>query len=290
MRVTIRIADREAVPVRALPFLTNWNRWTPDVLAAVFAGDGGARALVVGKQVATFRVVDGEVVPIRPDFWANFVVEQLAAVDQRLNLQRGRTALGYDEWRHEALKILPAEAFVWLDEFADFHARDWCQRVRMYGPCASAFPKLFETLLALGWGCQEEPVSCSENHETESEPFSPDLLRMAREDLEELLRLRYLDLAPLVPPAFRPLLEEALISAGVPVTQTDAGLPTLPWPRPVARRVPEDIKERIVTALRNGQSENSLAKETGYSRTTIAKFRPAKKADAFRDWTSPRQK
>jgi hypothetical protein len=101
MRVTIRIADREAVPVRAVPFLTNWNRWTPDVLASLFAGDGGARALAGGKQVATFRVVDAEVVPIKPDFWANFVVEQLAAVDQRLELQRGRTALGYDEWRHE---------------------------------------------------------------------------------------------------------------------------------------------------------------------------------------------
>jgi hypothetical protein len=290
MRVTIRIADREAVPVRAVPFLTNWNRWTPDVLASVFAGDSGSRALAVGKQVATFRVVDAQVVPIKQDFWANFVVEQLAAVDQRLELQRGRTALGYDEWRHEALKVLPAEAFVWLDEFADFHVRDWRQRVRLYGPYASAFPKLFERLHAFGWRCQKEPVSRSETHETEDGPFSPDLLRMAKEDLEGLLRLRHLDFAPLVPRAFRPLLEEALISAGVPVAQTDSGLPKLPWPRPVIRPVPEDIKKRIVTALREGQSENSLANETGYSRTTIAKLRPAEKADAFRDWTPPRRK
>jgi hypothetical protein len=189
-----------------------------------------------------------------------------------------------------ALKILPAEAFVWLDEFADFHARDWRQRVRLYGPWASAFPKLFERLHALGLAVPEEAVSCSENHETEHEPFSPDLLRLAKEDLEGLVRLRHLDFAPLVPPAFRPLLEEALISAGVPVTQTDSGLPKLPWPRPVIRPVPEDIKERIVTALREGQSENSLANETGYSRTTIAKYRPAETADAFRDWAHRRRK
>ena len=83
MRVVVKIAGKEALPVRAIPFLTDWKRWTPDVLASVFAGTAD-RALAISGSVRTFRVVEGAVVQVLPDWWLSFPVNQLAALDERL--------------------------------------------------------------------------------------------------------------------------------------------------------------------------------------------------------------
>jgi hypothetical protein len=51
-KLVVKIDGREAIPLRAVPFLTDWCKWTPGVLARVLAGIGGGTVFVFGELTA----------------------------------------------------------------------------------------------------------------------------------------------------------------------------------------------------------------------------------------------
>lgn len=127
--VKIDVGDgtfREALPVRAIPYVTGWD------------GDFGVPPLEVAIRLQTninlhawdisaFRVLDGKPVAVQPRQWV-MVATQLSGLSEKLHRQYPRnehlkpSAEGVAEWQSEAAEKLPARAFVWLDELkAEYH-------------------------------------------------------------------------------------------------------------------------------------------------------------------------
>ena len=108
MGLLIEVGGRAACPVRALPWISGhdgprWHLDAADVASAL------AVATVEWVRFAGVRAwrADGSV--IEPSDW-------LAAADR---LQRLRPDFSdYDEWRLRATLTLPADAFVWFDEWS----------------------------------------------------------------------------------------------------------------------------------------------------------------------------
>lgn len=122
--VQIDVGDgtfREALPVRAIPYVTGWD------------GDFGVPPWEVTIRLQTninlhawgisaYRVLDGKPVAVQPRQWV-MVEAQLAGYSEKLHRLYPRnehlkpSAEGVAEWQSEAAEKLPARAFVWLDEF-----------------------------------------------------------------------------------------------------------------------------------------------------------------------------
>lgn len=121
MKLTVTIDGREALPVRAIPYVSGWNM-SPDMVAEGLAHTDRSKRL---NNVLSFRIVDGAIVAVKPMHWDNVVVA-LNGLDDKLPTGKA----GYSEWRNEAPKLLPAGVFVWLDAFAiaygkAFSAENW---------------------------------------------------------------------------------------------------------------------------------------------------------------------
>ena len=127
--VRIDVGDgtlRDALPVRAIPYVTGWD------------GDFGVPPWEVTIRLQTninlhawdisaFRVLDGKPVAVQPRQWV-MVATQLSGLSEKLHRQYPRnehikpSAEGVAEWQSEAAEKLPARAFVWLDELkAEYH-------------------------------------------------------------------------------------------------------------------------------------------------------------------------
>lgn len=130
MSVVVEIDGREAIPVRAIPLLTDWNFFSPDVVAAVFAGTGGDRAFVFGDLLA-HSLVDGQVQPISKRWWKSWSVRELQALSEQIMATQLTHEEGYGKWRRESLEVLPAAAFVWKDEFEVLHSKNWNDRYQV---------------------------------------------------------------------------------------------------------------------------------------------------------------
>lgn len=126
MTVVVLINDREAIPVRAIPFLTYWEVLSPDDLAKALTGEDDFNQSFAELQ-AHQLIDDGTTTPVPKKFWANFVVRELAALSERIDHSEMPHEDGYDQWRRESLVKLPAGIFVWRDEFEECF---W----RKYGP------------------------------------------------------------------------------------------------------------------------------------------------------------
>lgn len=130
----IRIAGRDAIPVRAIPFVTGW-KISPDVVAKRLARQGDVldRAL---ESLVAYHLVEAVPVRLLPKEW-DLACVQLDALSERLDRQflvpEGQIrpdAESYAEWRRESPAILPAGTFVWFDEFkrafeVDFGPHRW---------------------------------------------------------------------------------------------------------------------------------------------------------------------
>lgn len=109
MKLTIMVEGREALPVRAIPYVSGWNM-SPDMVATGLAHTDSSRRF---RNIFGYRIVDGAIVAVRPMQWDSVVVA-LNGLDERLPTGND----GYSEWRNEAPKLLPEGVFVWLDDFA----------------------------------------------------------------------------------------------------------------------------------------------------------------------------
>lgn len=120
MNVIIKIEGREAIPVRAIPLLTDWKTVTPDILAAVLSGD---EHFFCFTDMQAYRVFNGDAVTRR--WWGNYVSEPLQALGDEIRATETTHKTGKEQWKCESLGKLPAGVYVWRDEFARAHQRHY---------------------------------------------------------------------------------------------------------------------------------------------------------------------
>lgn len=118
-RLIVEIEGREAVPVRAIPYITGWQI-SPDALACQLAQKAEFNPL---GDVQAFRLVDGVVVAVLPKEWNMIAVSldrlqgQLKAAYPQVVDEVVHPDYGYAEWQHQSPMKLPADTFVWLSDF-----------------------------------------------------------------------------------------------------------------------------------------------------------------------------
>jgi hypothetical protein len=127
--VIIQINGREAIPVRALPWMTHDFH---------FSAQDVADALSLSAKFPDFSgihpfLIDGGIVSV--DFWRNEIKGKI----KRLEAQR----LEPEQWQLDSLAALPAGVFVWRDEWASAYNSS------PYGP---------DTLAALGDADDEKDI------------------------------------------------------------------------------------------------------------------------------------
>lgn len=116
MKVIVEIEGRNAIPVRAIPFLTNWATMSPDVVADALAG-----AAHHFRGLTSFRIEGLDQKKISTTWWENFPCRQLKALSDEIKAKETTHETGYQEWRSRSIPILPAGVFVWQDEYETRH-------------------------------------------------------------------------------------------------------------------------------------------------------------------------
>lgn len=133
IQINVRDAIRDAIPVRAIPFLTNWKTMTPDAVAQALAGD---EHFYIFHGLSAFYIEDSKVKQISSTWWESFACRQLAALNAGLKRKEGEGTFtwdeGYQQWQRDALQILPAGFFVWKDEFEPLHEKRYGVGGRIY--------------------------------------------------------------------------------------------------------------------------------------------------------------
>lgn len=132
--LTRTIENRDALPVRAVPFATGWPQpcaISPDLLVRILATHPKA-ALSAHKQTC------GKPVHLRPSEWNQFGVRMSKlTADLRAQFpdddQGNADARAVAAWDAQAVGLLPAGVFIWLDEFEDFFHRAFEDRARAEG-------------------------------------------------------------------------------------------------------------------------------------------------------------
>lgn len=119
------VAGRECIPVRLLPFLTNWRPISPDVVASLFS----KRHPWPSRQdkwtlVSHGLQPDGSHHPLTPAAWDRFD-DDLTLLARELQQTEVFNFQAYPLWRQRSVQILPAGVFVWRDEFELQYARTW---------------------------------------------------------------------------------------------------------------------------------------------------------------------
>lgn len=120
MNVIIQIQGREAIPVRAIPFLTYWQTMTPDALALALAGDEHFYRF---EHMQAHRAIDAK--PLRHQWWVSNVLRPHRALSDKLQATEISHETGLENFRTESLKMLPAGVYVWRDEFERAHQRHY---------------------------------------------------------------------------------------------------------------------------------------------------------------------
>lgn len=123
MNVVVLIDGREAVPVRAIPLLTNWETMSPDIVARALAWDEDA---IRFEGLQAFHY-DNRQRALPATWWENVACRKLRALSDSIKAAELTHETGLQEWRQKSIEVLPAGVFVWKDEFEPMHAR-------RYGP------------------------------------------------------------------------------------------------------------------------------------------------------------
>jgi hypothetical protein len=119
-RMTVWIGEREALPVRAIPYVTGWAA-SPDQLAKDLSQPLSKDFSRLRNLVAYHLVGDVPTVVAAREWDATVV--KLNALEATLKQEFPDHDIGFAAWREAAALQFPKEAFVWLDEFkAQFDA------------------------------------------------------------------------------------------------------------------------------------------------------------------------
>lgn len=122
------IDGRECVPVRLLPFLTDWDPLTPDGVAQLFAG----RHPWHKWSLPLFRFQrDGTYGAVSARSWED------VAIDLE-ELEASLTGQPHPIWRRRSVELLPTAEFVWKTDLEAEYARTYLNPVRFRaGPDAT---------------------------------------------------------------------------------------------------------------------------------------------------------
>jgi len=131
MKLIVRVDGHDAIPVRAIPFLTDWQKFTPVELAAVLAQFEDAILANGMRNLGAYRVTDDGVVAIPAHWWSRFTYRELQALSDSIKARQETSETGYQDWRMQSVGVLPSGVFVWRDEFETGYAQsiDKWQRV-----------------------------------------------------------------------------------------------------------------------------------------------------------------
>lgn len=134
MNVIIQINGREAIPIRALPFLSDRKTMSPDVVARALAGtEQNGRFL----GLRAHRVEHGVVTPIAERWWQTGPCQKLDALSASISAEecpgehetedeyQNRHDRELAKWREKSPGLLPAGAFVFKDEFEQLYRNEF---------------------------------------------------------------------------------------------------------------------------------------------------------------------
>jgi hypothetical protein len=120
--LVVKVEGREALPVRAIPYVTGWTI-SPDVVAESFA-----KAAVPGfeklRNTGTYHTRDGQVVKLLPKEW-DACVAALSGLQAALKERFDNDDIGYAAWLARSVSKLPAGVFVWFDDFVQDFEHDY---------------------------------------------------------------------------------------------------------------------------------------------------------------------
>ena len=115
------IDGRECVPVRLLPFMTNWRPLSPDVVARLFS----RRNAWHHWSISSFNLTpNGQHHELPPGAW-NTIDDDLTVLALDLERQQDIEFQKYRQWRRLSVALLPAAVFVWRDELVAEYARSF---------------------------------------------------------------------------------------------------------------------------------------------------------------------
>lgn len=109
MNVTILIDGREAIPIRALPYITGWTM-SPDLVASSLARTDLVTRLE--GVVAYHLSADGTFSPILPKEWDGIEAD-LKILSDTLRAKEEIDHESYPAWRRKSIPLLPPACFVW---------------------------------------------------------------------------------------------------------------------------------------------------------------------------------
>lgn len=120
MNVIFVIQGKEAIPIRALPFVTGWTM-SPDVVSTTFAHVDSWRKNLRAMSVFHLKS-DGSYSALLPKEWDG-VMAELLSLSNMYQMDEKFEGGNYVAWRRDSIPILPPSCFVWRDEFeAAFNA------------------------------------------------------------------------------------------------------------------------------------------------------------------------
>ena len=120
-KLTVMINGREALPVRAIPYVASL-RFPVDVLINCLAqNDKGGHSKLL--PLTAYRVGHQVLVPITPREWQITKIK-LKGFEAKLDLLNDNHDIGNSAWYTKAVNRIPAGVFVWLDDFRDKYLAD----------------------------------------------------------------------------------------------------------------------------------------------------------------------
>ena len=126
MNVIFDIEGKEAIPIRALPYVTGWTM-SPDVVSTTFAHIDSWRTNLSAMTTFLFKS-DGSYSALLPKEWDGIVTE-LKNLSKMYQMDEQFEGENYVAWRRDSISILPASCFVWRDEFEVAFNSDYCKSI-----------------------------------------------------------------------------------------------------------------------------------------------------------------
>jgi hypothetical protein len=113
MDVIKTIESREAIPVRAIPFITGWVM-SPDNIAASLANNDFSKKF---QDLFAYHLSsNGRPARLPPREW-DTVEAELKSLSRQLQINGKISQQKHAIWRQKSIKLLPPGTFVWKDEF-----------------------------------------------------------------------------------------------------------------------------------------------------------------------------
>lgn len=112
MNVIIKIDGREAIPVRAVPYVTGWIM-SPDVVASSLAHTDKINRL---EGITAYHYSSEDIAQMLPKEW-DAAEADLETLSNKLKATETMEQENYPTWRREAIRMLLPGCFVWRAEF-----------------------------------------------------------------------------------------------------------------------------------------------------------------------------